>query len=626
MNRHHTTDFIALLLIFSLLFGPVVLAEAPLTLTVMSSEDVLTATSMSVLSFQFAGQQAGMIRRVRLDASALGYEKLLSIDLELLAQTVGVIDTIEPGEKELTLLVYLEGEDEPHEYPVKVTVAAPPEDAFAFDEQIIYFVLTDRFHNGDTSNDDPHGAGYDPSHLESYHGGDFQGLIDKMPYLASLGVTLLWITPIVDNVDHDQRYGLAGSQYGYHGYWAKDFTALDEHLGDLETFHSLIDTAADYGIGIMVDVVLNHTGYGLKASDSREDIPNYPTADDRTRFAGMLREEPKPHTVTGELAGLPDFITENPAVREQIVAWQVAWIARSRTPNGNQIKGFRVDTVKHVDFTLWRSFKNKITEIAPDFPLLGEWYDATVDQDGGVLMGAGMDGLLDFGFKGLAQSFIRGDIEKTERLLTNRNAKISNLRQMGSFLSSHDEDGFLITRALNDRGSFKVAASLQLTAKGVPVIYYGEEIGQSGKAAGDMAKGEFNENRYDFAWSLANPETNDMLDHYQRLLRIRNAYQTVFAKGTRQTLLANDALGISVFLRSHEGESILVALNTTDQAVPIHLVFSEQDTVAISDLYREAVIEKTADAFLLTIPSKEEGGTAIVDVGRMMVDVSTVEP
>lgn len=523
-------------------------------------------------------------------------------------------------------MVYLEGEDEPLEYPVNVTVAASPADAFSFDEQIIYMVLTDRFCDGDSKNNDPNGEGYDPSHLESYHGGDFQGLIDKMDYLASLGITLLWITPIVDNVDHDQRYGLDGAQYGYHGYWAKDFTMLDEHLGDLETFHALIDTAADHGIGIMVDVVLNHTGYGLKASDSGEGVPNHPTDEDRARFAGMLRDDPKPHTVTGELAGLPDFITEEKAVREQIVAWQTAWIAKSRTASGNQIKGFRVDTVKHVDFTLWRYFKNKITEIAPDFPLLGEWYDATVDQDGGVLLGAGMDGLLDFGFKSLAQSFIRGDIAKTERLLTNRNEKISNLRQMGSFLSSHDEDGFLITRALNDRGSFKVAASLQLTAKGVPVIYYGEEIGLSGKAAGDMAKGEFNENRYDFDWSLADPEANDLLDHYQRLLSIRKAHRTLFAKGTRQTLLASDALGISVFLRTYEGESILVALNTTDQPVQFGLTIPDDDVVTITDLYSEVVFEKAADGFLLTIPSKDDGGTVMVDSGGVAVEVSAAEP
>jgi pullulanase len=154
---------------------------------------------------------------------------------------------------------------------------------FDWDEARIYFALTDRFKDGDLSNNE----NVDKNHLEAYHGGDFRGMIDSLDYLQDLGINTLWITPIVDNIDFNQGTGFGGKQYAYHGYWAKDFTKLDEHLGDMDTFKELIDKAHDKGIKIMVDVVLNHTGYGLKAGDNSPTI----TPEDKERFAGMLRTD-----------------------------------------------------------------------------------------------------------------------------------------------------------------------------------------------------------------------------------------------------------------------------------------------------------------------------------------------
>ena len=196
---------------------------------------------------------------------------------------------------------------------------------------------------------------------ETYQGGDFQGIIDNLDYLDALGINMVWITPIVDNIEHDRRHGMEGSQYGYHGYWAKDFETIDEHWGDLETFHDLIDEAAEKDIRLMIDVVLNHAGYGMKASDDGNGIDHFPSHEDRQRFVGMLREDPAPHTVTGELMGLPDFITEDPGVRKALVGWQSAWIEKSMTVAGNRIAAFRVDTVKHADATLWRALKKTTT-------------------------------------------------------------------------------------------------------------------------------------------------------------------------------------------------------------------------------------------------------------------------
>lgn len=127
--------------------------------------------------------------------------------------------------------------------------------------------MTDRFYDGNTTNNDAYGTGdynKDPATGSlSYHGGDFAGLTQKLDYLSDLGVNTIWITPIVAN---EMKKGLATDlpgtlSYGYHGYWASDFTTLNKHLGTEEEFKTLLDSAHKKGMKVMVDVVLNHAGY-----------------------------------------------------------------------------------------------------------------------------------------------------------------------------------------------------------------------------------------------------------------------------------------------------------------------------------------------------------------------------
>src|SRR5690606_37257063 len=170
---------------------------------------------------------------------------------ELMAATIAVRDDVEPGVKTIRVTVVDEFGNR-HHADAKVTVAprtaSGPLD-FGFDEARIYFILTDRFFNGDPSNDNPNGENYDKSHPETYHGGDLKGITAKLDYLKELGINTIWITPIVDNIDHNVGHGQPWEyQYGYHGYWAKDFTNLDEHLGELSDLHELIKEAHDRGI------------------------------------------------------------------------------------------------------------------------------------------------------------------------------------------------------------------------------------------------------------------------------------------------------------------------------------------------------------------------------------------
>lgn len=462
----------------------------------------------------------------------------------------------------------------------------------SWDEEIIYMVMTDRFFDGDANNNNPENieGSFDKDHLEAYHGGDIKGIIDKVPYLKDLGITTLWITPIVKNIDTNMMADKGGKQYGYHGYWASDFTKIDPHLGTENDLKNLIDLLHENGIKLMVDVVINHSGYGTKNLGD---------------FAGMHREESGAGDVQSELAGLPDFLTEDKNVRDKIINWQVDWLRKLKTDKGNTIDYFRVDTVKHVDIDTMKDFKAAALKEKPDFKMIGENFGASVFKDGGYLDPSMMDSLLDFEFKELAKNFVSGKISETEAKLVKRNQAISEDREMGQFLSSHDENGFLKVRLSDDIGKFLVASSLQLTAKGQPVIYYGEEIGQSGKKD-NFDKGIFSKNRYDFAWDKI--ENNEILNHYKKMIAIRNAFPEIFAKGDRENLYMDE--DVSVFQRSYGDENIIVGLNTGDESKEIS--FDYKTDGKIVDLYGNSKINKKGDKITLTIPSRSEGGTVVL--------------
>lgn len=556
------------------------------------------------------------LRELYIDARPLGGPAKLAIDPALNKQTIAVKDSVKPGNKTLTIQAI---DQYGNVHTTKTSVNVRPvtmkdKQAFDWDEARIYFMLTDRFYDGDKTNNNPNGEYYDLDHPESYHGGDFAGITKKLDYLDKLGINTIWITPIVDNIDWDLRYGKDGSQYGYHGYWAKNFEKLDEHLGDMAAFHRLIDAANERGIKIMVDVVLNHPGYGMESGAVSTGATNFPTNKERQVFEGMIRSNP----VDGDdlkmsLSGLPDFKTEEAAVRDQLVKWQTDWIKRSKTKKGNTIDYFRVDTVKHVDSTTWKSFKNELTAIKPDFKMIGEHYGASVNNTGGYLHSGQMDSLLDFDFKYQAESFVNGNIDGVESALQYRNMQLSNEATLGQFLSSHDEDGFLVSRAGGDEGKHMVAASLQMTAKGQPVIYYGEEVGQSGKHAGDMDKGEFNENRYDFDWKRVTGEGKAMHTHYQKLLNIRADYSKVFSKGTRAVVAGGSNTGYSIFERTYGKQSVVVGLNTKETAQKATFQTKHKHKTVLVDRYsgRSYVVQQDGKV-TVQLPAQDQGGTVIL--------------
>ena len=378
-------------------------------------------------------------------------------------------------------------------------------DTFDWDEAVIYMTCTDRFFDGNTKNDEG---------------------VNKSGSLS------------------------------YHGYWAKDFTKLNPYLGTEEELESLINALHKRGMKLMVDVVLNHAGYGT------EDYFNSILKDQDGNSISMIRD--KDTTITGDdvrdfLSGLPDFVTENADVRNQLVEWQTEWMTKY------DIDYYRVDTVKHVDATTWAAFKNSLTKANPDFKMIGEYAGAGYANTAGELGTGTMDSLLDFDFN-----------DKAEALKV-----------------------------------FKVAAALQITAKGQAVIYYGEEIGQHG-----VNNYPIQSNRYDFDWNQVDTQSadaNSMLNHYEKLLSIRNEYKKLFARGDRSSVLASDDDGYDVFTRYYNGTKLYVGLNIKDADQTISIPVSEAAGSTMTDLYSGKTYTVSTDGKVeITIPKAVDGGTVIL--------------
>ncbi|MBQ2800418.1 MAG: InlB B-repeat-containing protein [Lachnospiraceae bacterium] len=558
------------------------------------------------------------------DLTALGGKAKTPIETALMEVSIAVNKNVTAGEKTIPVTVVDQyGKRHTGTATVTVKTRTTVDGDFDWDEAVIYFMVTDRFNDGNEENNDAYGVGdynVGENGNSSYHGGDFAGVTAKLDYLKELGINTIWITPIVENIIEDQHAtsttdGYDMATYGYHGYWASSFEKLNKHLGTIEEFHTLIDEAHERDIKIMVDVVANHAGYGTKESEE---------------FSGMFRDKDvSGHDVLGSLSELPDFATERADVREKLVQWQTNWVSEiAVTDKGNTIDYFRVDTVKHVESTTWAALKNSLTKVAPTFKMIGEYAGAGYVDDFGYLNSGKMDSLLDFGFNDMALKFVKGELDSIEKELEARNATISNTGTLGSFLGSHDEDGFKYTLMQSGyteeeaQNLTNIAASLQITAKGQPVIYYGEEVGLSG-----ANNWPYQTNRYDMQFKDLSSSQEATLTHYKKLLKARADYSEIFARGTRTKVAGSNEDGYIVFKRSSvDGDvtqDIYVALNTTgtDKKVKINLGTGKV-TSAVSDVYSGRTVSVANNAMEITIPGIGEGGTAIIPVTTKAVTVT----
>ncbi|MEI2776837.1 MAG: alpha-amylase family glycosyl hydrolase [Tetrasphaera sp.] len=409
-----------------------------------------------------------------------------------------------------------------------------------------YFVMADRFANGDPGNDrgglsgDRTVTGFDPSDKGMYHGGDLAGLTAKLDYVKGLGTTAIWLTPSF--VNQPVQGSGADVSAGYHGYWITDFTRIDPHLGTNDEMTALIDAAHARGMKVYFDIVTNHTadviGYegGDTAYISKETKPYVDasgTVFDDAKLAGQqsfpaLTPDSFPHkpifrseadskaktpawlndptlyhnrgdstfegesSTYGDFYGLDDLFTENPTVVDGMIEIYQKWIDFG-------IDGFRIDTVKHVNLQFWQRFGPALMEHAKaagndDFFMFGEVYDtdpAAMSQYSTV---GALPATLDFGFQSAAVDFASGrPATRLQELYAADDDYLdadSNAYALPTFLGNHDLGrvaSFLSPSAVDDSDLLRrieLATALMYLTRGQPVVYYGDEQGFIG-AGGD---------------------------------------------------------------------------------------------------------------------------------------------
>lgn len=366
-------------------------------------------------------------------------------------------------------------------------------------EQVIYFVLLDRFHNGSLEND----FHTNTDDLYSFHGGDIQGLIQKLPYLKDLGITTIWLSPLFDN--RDTKFF---EYWAYHGYWVKDFFQVDEHFGNFETLDTFKKELQKHGMNLILDMVINHVDYNAPLLTQKPSW--FHSSPDIEDWNDPLQVEQ--HRVHG----LPDLAQENKEVEDFLVQIAKYWIDKL------QPDGFRMDAVRHVPLSFWKNYNQTLREYAgKNFFLLGEFLDGNARTCSAILKEGKFTSLFDFPFHYVLQRVINGDTAEQMGVLFYHDFLYEDAGLLTTFLDNHDLDRFM-TSVQGDVQKWKLALSLLFTVRGIPCIYYGTETGMeggkewSGEKGGNMQKKPENRRSMEFG---KNPELFAYLKNWVHLRR-----------------------------------------------------------------------------------------------------------
>lgn len=456
--------------------------------------------------------------------------------------------------------------------------------------QSIYQIITDRFYDGDPSNDNADGN-YDPSGHRgtSVHGGDFKGIEDKLDYIKSLGATAIWISPVVLNAHGE-----------FHGYAGRDFYKVDPHWGTLADLRRLVRAAHKRRILVIDDIVVNHGGNLIDSGDPGYPAFKYPPDGYHLRYRNPARQYPAPfnlskknpsltnlfhnngwiqdfddptQVVLGELGGLDDFRTESPYVRTQMIKIYEYWIRKAG------FDSFRIDTVRHVEMGFWREWCPAIRAFAaahgkPNFFMFGEVpypSDAKIGSYTGT-MGGGpfkLDSVLDYTLYFKINPVFAQATASPREIAQHYNAIAANYDpaaqgQLVTFLDNHDQPRFLSVPGATI-ARLKVALVFLYTSRGIPCLYYGTEQGFNGGKdpwdREDMFAGqfEFGPSRGD-NFNMTHPLFRfvAMLNNFRRLYP---AFQT-----GDQSNLWSDAGGPGLFAyaRRLARQQALVVFNTAN--------------------------------------------------------------
>lgn len=410
-------------------------------------------------------------------------------------------------------------------------------------DDVIYLVMPDRFADGDPTNDEPPVSRglFDRNRPRYYHGGDLQGLTDHLGYVKDVGATALWLNPWYDNVNHmNERERYDGQPItDYHGYGAVDFYAVDEHLGTMATLQELVEGAHRLGLKVIQDQVANHTGpyhpwvkdpptpTWFNGSEARHLTNTWqtwtlqdPHATDATRKA----------TLEGWFIDiLPDLNQDDEDVSRYTIQNALWWVGMTG------LDGIRQDTLPYVSRRFWRGWMAALKREYPDLRVVGELFDAdpvlvSFYQGGQTRfdgIDSGVDALFDFPlFDKVRDAFAHGKPLRDAAMMLARDHLYADPGMLVTFLGLHD-----VARFMNEPGAtpegLRLAFTFLMTARGIPLVYYGDEIGMPGGGDPDNRRdfpgGWPGDSRDAFTAAGRSAQEQSIFERVQRAARLRGA-------------------------------------------------------------------------------------------------------
>jgi len=506
----------------------------------------------------------------------------------------------------------------------KTTTSATP---FVWEGANLYFLMTDRFYNGDKSNDINFKRNKTPAKLRGFEGGDIKGITQKIEegYFEKLGINVIWFTPIVEQI-HDGVDEGTGLSYGFHGYWTRDWTALDPNFGTKKDLMELVKQAHARGIRIMLDGVINHTGpvTDIDSVWPYDWVRTEPTCDYKTFESNttctLVKNLPDVKTENNQNVELPPFLIEKWKTEgryDQEMASLEAFFKRTGYPRAPKyyiikwltdyitefgIDGYRADTVKHTDEKVWSDFKtqcdiafknwknNNPDQVLDDNPFytIAEVYNYGISNGQFFDFGDKKVNYYENGFNCMINFEFKWDAKKEYETIFSKYSSILQNQLRGysvlNYLSSHDDGSpFDAKRTKSIESGTKL-----LLSPGISQVYYGDESARSLVVEGTQGDATL---RSFMNWDdiKSNKATQQILLHWQKLGQFRRNHPAVGA-GIHKELSSKPYVFSRTFSKENFSDTVVVGLDLPKGKKDITVGAVFKDGTKLRDAYSTKTI------------------------------------